>query len=704
MADLPFLVVHGALIAKLAVALIASAWFAFVMISRRQRERRRTHHIVAARAVALTALVPGFASLRGRLHGTACTLTEIEGVTGDAGHERSDPLFVDVAGARVELTGTVRVVRGTHATAGWRALPSGTPGALRQVARRGRRRMFAIDDGAEVIAQGVLERGASDTGYRDDAGTWVMRAALGAPASELVAMQPKSVAIPLGPILVAVWAGVCFAVTLLALSLLGALLVDDLAYEDTPPVPIRVQLAAALPWSREVALMHAAFVLQRAQRDAPTFAQLGQLRALTDGCAGLASWLFDHERDEEAQAIAHGCHPGIEVRALVRLGRYAEAADLVAAAPDALNGNAAAGVEIAIGASRWADAASAAARVADEIKSNAGASADVLDSGAHLRITRVRCMVAWFRSMAGDHAARGQLAQLAADSVLPGCLVADALQQAGAPRTGALDRVRRLDGNGPDGQLARALLWADGDPAAPPALAPKIRGAEVDPWVWLAPQTTARGGDSVERLDGIRGRHAIHTMQAGATHEALAEAQSITGSTHGDITAIIALRTPTTSIPTSLPWAAPPADDELSRAIAARRGERSAPRDADGDCMRGVEAALPDAISGDGGPLAGAISTACHDESGVDEAILGAVARVVAHRPELGEALALYNRKPAQRDELPFQLVAYAALRRDVLRLTGDTAAAARWQARVDAQLAMLADRQRTIAFLLWRR
>jgi len=51
-----------------------------------------------------------------------------------------------------------------------------------------------------------------------------------------------------------------------------------------------------------------------------------------------------------------------------------------------------------------------------------------------------------------------------------------------------------------------------------------------------------------------------------------------------------------------------------------------------------------------------------------------------------------------------FDIIEDAAMRRDLLRLAGDSATAERWQRIVAAQLAMLdGDRDKLIALLLWR-
>jgi hypothetical protein len=699
MADLPLLVVHGALIAKLAVVVLAAAGLVALTQRRRRAERRRTRDAVAARSVALTGLAPGFASLRGRLEGTACTLTEIEGFSGDAGHHRSELLVVDVAGERVELTGDVRVVRGTVATAGWRAMPPGTPSVLTQDTRRGPRRLFSIGDGAEVVAQGVLERRAADTGYRDDAGTWVMRPALGEPAIELVAMRPMSLPIPLGPIRLAVWAAVFLACSYATLHVIGSQIIDHHRDEDAAPLSVRAQLAAALPGARTTALSHLWWQIRQAPRTAATLAQTRQLVELRDGCAGQAAWLIDQEQYEDVLATTHGCAPQAELQALARLGRYAEAADLIAAHPDLMHNAPMQWVTIEIGAGRWREAALAADAVVRSLD-HEPASSGFLASLDRKHLAHARCVAAWFRVLAGDRAAPEELTRLAVTGNTPGCLLADALQQSGEPRARGLANVREADGYGDDGRLARALQWLDGDQDKLPLLATRLVTFSVDPWVWLAPQTAPKDGDSAARRDDLHARRAVHAMLAGDTIAALAEALAVVGDRRAEIVAMIELHTPSTSFP----WTDPPyGDEELGREIALRRGQMRAAPYIIGDCMVGVEAALPAAIAGDGGPLATAISTRCDGMPSIIELVLGVAPRVVRHRAELAEALRLYNGQLYTHDDLPFQYIEYAGFRRDLLLLTGEAAAAKRWQARVDGQLTMLADRQRTLAFLLWQ-
>jgi len=109
-------------------------------------------------------------------------------------------------------------------------------------------------------------------------------------------------------------------------------------------------------------------------------------------------------------------------------------------------------------------------------------------------------------------------------------------------------------------------------------------------------------------------------------------------------------------------------------------------------------AAVATALRGDGGPLAARLLGI----NALDRvAVLAVLPLVTTHRPELAEALRLFEPHWLTMD--PFDVVGDAAIRRDLLRLVGSRAAAEPWHRIVLAQLAMLADRDKLIALLLWR-
>jgi len=124
------------------------------------------------------------------------------------------------------------------------------------------------------------------------------------------------------------------------------------------------------------------------------------------------------------------------------------------------------------------------------------------------------------------------------------------------------------------------------------------------------------------------------------------------------------------------------------------------------------------AMLGDGEPLAStivqdleSIDGGCgHLDDGVSRReLLAVLPRVVRHR---GQLLAAMGGLPTARVDIcadrassdSFAWVQQAAMQRDLLRVAGDAAGAARWQTIIDGHARVLADRDRVIALSLWRR
>ncbi|HEX4423377.1 MAG TPA: hypothetical protein VH165_35960 [Kofleriaceae bacterium] len=702
MNDLPVLVVHGALIAKLLVAGAALGWFGVVVLVRRRIERTKLSYAVGGRLDALTGLAPGYASLRGTLRGTACTLCDNDGLLHDIGYAHSDGLYVEAAGERIALAGDVQVIRGTRAAAHWRRPPAATPAGLARDRGRGRWRLFSIADGDDVVIQGVLARTPGEPGdHREDPTGWTMRPMSNLPAIELVAARPVTVPVPLGPIRAAVWAVVALVASYATLYEVGKQLVER--DHKSPAFGLRLQLAAALPGSRAEAISD----LWWHQRDRPhTREMLAQDLALVEleqGCAGRAAWLVEHERYEDVLATARGCDPDAEAHALARLGRYPEAAALLAQHPEALHDQLRERVVIELGAGRWQDAAVAAERVADDLDHEAAVT-PMYASINQPRSVQARCLAEWFRHKAGDAVAGARLAQLAITTGAAACALPAALQLPAEQRPLALATVLDKDRYGDHGRLAEALLWLDAGRDDNVDLGARFVRSGIDPWTWLAPLaidgTTdgAADRDAAKRLDSLHGRRALHAMLFGDLATARSEASAIAGDVRDAIVAAIELHTAKFPIAwTSSHYAGL----DLGNALATRNGQpRDKPFVIDG-CDKAIDAALPAAIAGDGLALATAI-TSCDQSAGIVEPLIGVAPRITTHRAELGDALDHYSSRSYARDPLPFEYVNQAAFRRDLLRLAGATAAADRWQARIAAQAEVLADRDRLIGLLLW--
>src|SRR5512140_848271 len=100
MQELPFLVVYGAIVAKVLVAGTTVAGLGLAWWARKKRDAAHARSELGARLGRVVAPVEGEATVRGTLR--------------ESGGRR----WLDCAGERIDLEGEVHVVRGTHAT--WR--------------------------------------------------------------------------------------------------------------------------------------------------------------------------------------------------------------------------------------------------------------------------------------------------------------------------------------------------------------------------------------------------------------------------------------------------------------------------------------------------------------------------------------------------------------------------------------------------------
>lgn len=126
--ELPFLVLHGAIIAKLLVVAATAGGPGLVWLVRRKRDAKQARSELHARLGLVAAPTDGEATVRGTLR--------------EAGPQR----WLDCAGERIDLEGEIRVVRGTRAT--WRRKQSTASQFVR--------------DGDDVIASGQLARRPGD--------------------------------------------------------------------------------------------------------------------------------------------------------------------------------------------------------------------------------------------------------------------------------------------------------------------------------------------------------------------------------------------------------------------------------------------------------------------------------------------------------------------------------------------------------------
>lgn len=172
--ELPFLLVHGAIVWKVLLVALIFATFGIIAVIRSWCVRRAARSQVAWSSRKLTPLAEGPVTLRGRLHGYVRTID-----TGDAWHhDRHDLVLLDCGGERIELIGNAATVHGSRTT---------------RVSWWQRSLLRGVHDGDDVIVKGTLRRSERCAMYREDASSWQLVDA------QLSAMTPRTRARALGP-------------------------------------------------------------------------------------------------------------------------------------------------------------------------------------------------------------------------------------------------------------------------------------------------------------------------------------------------------------------------------------------------------------------------------------------------------------------------------------------------------------------------
>jgi hypothetical protein len=693
MGDVPVLVRFGWWISKALVIACGVIGVAFVLWRRRAAERRQIELERAARTGG-TGLATGPATLQGTLRGRAVTATSD---TGGMISDRSDELVLDVQGERVVLKGPVVVVRGTQAAASWRGVPALVPAAAAKGAVRNNWCAAAISDGDEVIAAGKLAHESGEAGdYRASGGEWVMTSAGDESGIDVWATSPAIVPRALHPMRLATYAAIWALGGYFLLWGLGATLVGNDREARGDHLATSLVIASALPHVRREAISalrnQADDELPRTEQNVRTYVELV---GLDEGCAARAHAMNREELYEEAVAAARACGSVDEqIDALVHLGRYADAAALLPKVKDAAGTIAI----VSIGAGKWAETARAARLMVERTTAD--------------QSVRYQCLDAYFSTKAGDAAAAKRLASI--ETANDTCVVVKALVLPEPQRQQALTTIARDPDAG--SMLASELLWIDvptDDPYMSLYVSDDVLLGElsVSDYPWLA-QLAHRTPDAPD-LPFVTAQHAIFTWVRGDVQGALAELSGAKQKLGADdlamaseldrLTATMMLHTATAPIPLPIP-AKPTAGLGARPAFALRSGY--VPADAhllsfdDDDQLR---PALEAAIHGDGRPLAHYIENSRPLFDADVGAVLAVVPFVREHRVELAAALRTFHeRYGTSVERLPFAQLADAAMRRDLAHLAGDDDSARRWQKLVDAQLAVIADRDKLTAFLLW--
>lgn len=652
-APLPFLVEHGAWIWK---ALIGLAAVGAPGLARLRRRRRAAAHVARVVRGATVELRPGQIALRGRLS-DADLRSSRQQVWGyratDVAAGPAGGAVLTVGDTRVRLAGDVEVVAGTGATVDrW-------PGRTKAGALIAWRQELTVAAGAEVVCVGRLEQ--------DDAGAWTLRAA---PAQhlELYALDHRGAAAPTARLRLAVSAALAAAAVAAMLVVLGLVMERRIHAANRHEaslanIPLRVQVAAATPTGRAEAMRW----LEDAAGQAVGREQIG--RALTvgrlRGAEVLTAQLLDLDRHEELLAFARRRgDDALTFEALTRLGRFAEAAELMPHVPDVDRGVA---VEVAIAAGHWSDAAALVETEAQALASSPEREA-------------LRCVAAWMRMKQGDAAAGQALREGAIRSPACQLIVAAA---AGPP---PLNFTRAFEGERPGNwyRVAEALSGKRVDCAIDRAP------------VWIVPYVAIHLGDVPEVSDDPFYEEVGMGTAAGQGPRCRAAWRLI-----ADQPGVDASRLKSDAVYTAEPVLDTDAHGKANAAAALRRGALVA-----GDLWlpgRSARIAVLDARSGDARPLARLLQQ--HTLRKTDQIVLGIAPLLQAGRAELVEALQWSPRLASRSldgESLVAATLRRAFVRRSILRLLGRDDLAAPDAAIVARLVDVLADRDKVLALAYW--
>lgn len=666
MGELPFLVVYGAIVAKVLVAGMTVAILGLVWRTRKKRDAEQARRELGARLERVVAPVEGEATGRGTLR------------------ERGGRRWLDCAGERIDLEGEVHVVRGTHAT--WR--------------RRQAAASHSVRDGDDVIAFGRVTRrpGDEDTAssYRSAVTAWTMAPATGIAAIDLVASQPAVCARLPG------WRWLIASALISYCALYGA---GQLAGASVPRSGWTVgdtggtlgafaitSTAAALPGARDDALEvlddRSYFLLPR-RRD--TIEMRIVLARLRHGCHGEASRLLTENLFERAHAVAMSCgDKKVAAKALLELGRYEEAARLVPIGDwgeaSQLAGNA------MLGAGRWSDAAV----LADLRAARSSIYGARWDSPG---VTRDFCLGDLFRAYGGDPHAVERIHARAQSTNSAACTEFEALA------AGRVDTwIDDLLGQGHDERFAEPPVTALMDGSEIPWLAPFSTRDSISHRKWMAVYHMYNNDFAAAWQDVVALRSAapdddLELAFQVSSGEPVEPARGLADPSKLSLDRVV--RFP------YYEYYGPYIYYKLSSAMKYLSWTIKNALEPPG-CHKDNRIAYGAAMSGNGELLTSLIEYCEYIPSHEYRTIVAVLPYVVLHREELCEAVRWFRMGDERRswayDEgvSPFRLVFKALALRDLMRVAGHAELAARWQEIVERHAKILADRDRVIALTLW--
>jgi hypothetical protein len=307
--NLPFLIVHGALIWKVCLVAMVLAPFPVIGLLRRLRASRAARRGILEQMIHVTpALRAGPAVLYGRLcGGHAWTVARGRART----DESSGELWIDFRGERIALPDCMRVERGTrvaHKRSWWCTS-----------------RVTTIGPGDEILVTGYLEERLTEVAFRDTAQHWLLRPLASKPVSA-AAVTPVTTPSRMSVATLALLMFAFGASSALVLHHLGeARLTSMKEPERGGKTILDLELAASMPGSRTEALELFARKLAERPNTNDMFEQRLALTKLTDTCE--ADLLREFGKLDESLAAARRCGSMYDVAS-----RLADSAEFTQAA------------------------------------------------------------------------------------------------------------------------------------------------------------------------------------------------------------------------------------------------------------------------------------------------------------------------------------------------------------------------------------
>ncbi|MEO8703313.1 MAG: hypothetical protein ABI867_24920 [Kofleriaceae bacterium] len=727
--ELPFLLLYGAWVWKLVLALGFAA--AVLAIRAQQRRRARVRAGITADALDHAGVI------RGKLHGAIETVVVTRSAAPD---QRTPPivttwhtgeLWLETDQGRVAIEGPIEVVAGSRVIATRHGIPHQTrPELVERACKKATwihpqrllggevadATVMLLGEGDEVVATGTLEQAPSQEpgSYRASDSAWTLRRG-DAPVIRIAARLPGSAALRLAIPAILGLAVVTLGGGYLVAKKLGGRWQHSCAGSWSELAPVELTnthacaLAAATPIPRTELLEDTLSRLDRVRvRDDATLRQTLAVAQLAHGCSGVAQRLHDAQRFGEAATVALACGDlGRAHAALVSDGRFAEACTIHVPV-DADRTHALPEIPTLIACDRWREAADAV---------DARALAEPGQQPHH------ECVAQLLRHHAGEP---GVEAWLRAHQDRPACAIALA-ELVPAERDRLLRGVTSPQTNVV--AAAHSIAAAAGTPLSEYELRspeevlvkPAAMESMMDlPRVWLVGLEAKRLAEHPEARTPVMLRwlavsQTFRDDLAGARRSA-AEAQTkVTPAKAFDnrnlqhLAPAIALYGDRTDTPVELDRVPGQSTDGSLRAVWQHAFGRLLLRagkpldvayfgpDAD------FKAALFEAMQGDGIPLARYLTTAT-TPWWADGDVLAVFPQIQSGRDAVRAAVV--GTKPREANlvawHAEFGQIGYAIERRAVLRIVGATAEAARWDAIVHRLDAMLSDRRRLVALLLW--